>query len=297
MKRVCVMETASQKTKQRSVLYMVLCACLWSIAGILIKMIPWNAIVIAGARSAIAAVVVFIFMRMTGYKMKINRASVLSGFSIAGTFFAFVTANKMTTSANAIVLQFTSPVFIMILSALIYRQRFHKADLITVVVTMFGISLFFFDKLGTGNLIGNCLGIVAGVFMAGMYVITGHTDEDSRMSGILLGHVFTALFGLPVAFFVQTPITSVIMINVLLLGVLQLGIPYILYGLAVKNCPPLACSLIGALEPLLNPVWVFLFNGEAPGKMALIGGVIVIAAVTGWCVWRDRYIKSSQEAM
>jgi Predicted permease, DMT superfamily len=273
---------------------MAVCACLWSIAGILIKMIPWNSLVIAGMRSAIAAVVVLIFMRITGRRLKVNRASVLGGISIAGTFLAFVSANKLTTSANAIVLQFTSPVFIMILSALVFHQHFRKVDLITVIVTLFGISLFFFDKLGAGSLLGNCLGILAGMFMGGMYVVTGNTDEDSRMSGIFLGHVFTAVVGLPMIFFFPTPVTSTVVVSILALGVVQLGIPYILYGLAVKDCPPLACSLIGALEPLLNPVWVFLFNGEAPGKFALIGGVIVIFAVTGWCVWRDRFVKDSQ---
>lgn len=285
----------ARQTKH-SILLMTSCAFLWSIAGIFIKLIPWNPMVIAGMRSAIAAVVVAIFIRVTGKKIKINRASVIGGISIAGTFFAFVTANKMTTSANAIVLQFTSPVFIMIISALVYHQHFHKVDLATVGITVFGISLFFFDKLGAGSLLGNCLGILAGLFMGGMYVVTGRTDEDSRMSGILLGHVFTALIGVPMLFFFPAPVTSTAVISIVVLGILQLGIPYILYGLAVKDCPPLACSLIGAIEPLLNPVWVFIFNGEAPGVFALIGGVIVIAAVTGWCVWRDKFVEENKAA-
>ncbi|NLG92074.1 MAG: EamA family transporter, partial [Clostridiales bacterium] len=102
----------------------------------------------------------------------------------------------MTTAANAIVLQFTSPVFIMILSAFFFHQRFYKADIIAVAFTLTGISLFFFDKLGTGNLIGNCLAILAGLFMAGMYVFTGRMDDDARMSGILFGHLFTAVIGI-----------------------------------------------------------------------------------------------------
>lgn len=287
---------ASTKSEKNAISLMAACAGLWSIAGIFIKMIPWNPFVISGLRSLIAAAVVAVFMYVTKKQVKINRASVISGFFIMGTFFAFVSANKMTTAANAIVLQFTSPVFILIISALVFHQRFHKADLITVVVTLFGISLFFFDKLGSGSLLGNCLGIIAGLFMAGMYVVTGRTDEDSRMSGILLGHVFTALIGVPMIFVFPTPVSSTAIWSILALGVIQLGIPYILYGLAVKSCPPLACSLIGAIEPLLNPVWVFLFNGEVPGLYALIGGVIVISAVTGWCVWRDRFVSKHSAA-
>jgi len=265
------------------------------IAGIFIKLVPWNAMVIAGFRSLIAAVVVLVFMRMTGRRVKLNLSSFQSGVCIAATFFAFVSANKMTTAANAIVLQFTSPVFILIISALVFHQHFHRMDLITVVVTLFGISLFFFDKLGAGKLIGNCLAILAGLFMAGMYVITGRTDDDSRMSGILFGHLLTAVIGVPMIFIFPTPVSSTAVISILALGVIQLGIPYILYGLAVKDCPPLACSLVGAIEPLLNPLWVFLFDGERPGKFALLGGAIVIAAVTGWCVWRDRFVSVNSQ--
>ena len=283
---------ASQSEKH-AVFLMAACAGLWSIAGIFIKLIPWNSLVIAGLRSLIAAVVVFLYMYVAKIKIKINRSSVVSGFFIAGTFLAFVSANKLTTAANAIVLQFTSPVFILVISALVFHQRFHKMDLLTVVVTLFGISMFFFDKLGTGSLLGNCLGIFAGLFMAGMYVVTGRTDADSRMSGILLGHVFTALIGVPLIFVFPTPVTSQAVMSILALGIVQLGIPYIFYGLAVKSCPPLACSLIGAIEPLLNPVWVFLFNGEVPGVYALFGGVIVISAVTAWCVWRDHFVAAS----
>jgi Predicted permease, DMT superfamily len=274
---------------------MAVCAGLWSIAGIFIKLVPWNAMVIAGFRSLIAAVVVLVFMRMTGRRVKLNLSSFQSGVCIAATFFAFVSANKMTTAANAIVLQFTSPVFILIISALVFHQHFHRMDLITVVVTLFGISLFFFDKLGAGKLIGNCLAILAGLFMAGMYVITGRTDDDSRMSGILFGHLLTAVIGVPMIFIFPTPVSSTAVISILALGVIQLGIPYILYGLAVKDCPPLACSLVGAIEPLLNPLWVFLFDGERPGKFALLGGAIVIAAVTGWCVWRDRFVSVNSQ--
>lgn len=284
---------ASSKSQRNAIVRMASCAGLWSIAGIFIKLIPWNALVIAGFRSLIAAVVVLVFMRVTKRRVKINFSSIVGGFFVASTFFAFVSANKMTTAANAIVLQFTSPVFIMIISAIFFHQRFHKADFIAVITTLFGISLFFFDQLGAGSLLGNCIAILAGAFMAGMYVITGRADEDSRMSGILLGHVFTALIGIPMVFVFPTPVTSTAVMSILVLGIVQLGIPYVLYGLAVKNCPPLACSLIGAIEPLLNPVWVFLFNGEVPGIYALIGGVIVIGAVTAWCVWRDRFVENS----
>ena len=288
----------SPKAERQAIALMAICAGLWSIAGIFIKLIPWNPLVIAGFRSLISAVVVFLFMYVTKMNVKLNRSSLVSGILVCATFLAFVSANKMTTAANAIVLQFTAPVFILVISALLFHQRFQIADLITVIITLLGISLFFFDKLGMGSFVGNLLSILSGLFMAGMYIVTGRADQDSRMSGILFGHLLTAIIGIPMVFIFPTPVTSTAILSILALGVVQLGIPYILYGLAVKNCPPLACSLIGAIEPLLNPVWVFVFNGEKPGIYALFGGVIVIAAVTSWCVWHNRFLmKNSQDTI
>ena len=124
--------------------------------------------------------------------------------------------------------------------------------------------------------------------MAAMYLAVGNCNPEARFSGMLMGHLLTAIVGLPAAFFTPTPITGTALLNIVILGVLQLGLPYLLFALAVEHCPPLACSLLGALEPLLNPLWVFLFDGEAPGLFALLGGVVVIASVTIWCIWRDR---------
>ncbi|HML38946.1 MAG TPA: EamA family transporter [Bacillota bacterium] len=275
-------------SKNQAVLYMMLCAVLWSTAGILIKFLPWNPLVIAGFRSLISAGIYLLYMRYEKAKFKWNRDSVTGGLALMGTFIFFVAANKFTTSANAIVLQYSAPIFILILSAVVYRQKFRMGDVLTVAVTSAGISLFFLDKLSGGYLMGNLFGLAAGVSFASMFVVTGHADDDSRASGILLGHVFTAIVGIPFAFFSPTPVTLSTVAVIVAMGVFQLGIPYILYGIAVRRCSPLACSLISVIEPLLNPLWVFLFNGEAPGFFALIGGVVVISAVAAWSVWSGK---------
>lgn len=277
------MGSTQESGRRKGIVFMVMCAALWSIAGIFIKLIPWHPLVIAGFRSLISAGVFAVYMKARKLSFRINRASILSGVSLTLTFFAFVTANKLTTSANAIVLQFVAPVFILLISAVLYHQRFSRADVITVFLTLAGISLFFFDQLSGGYLAGNLIAIFAGFTMAWMYVLTGRADDESRMSGILIGHLITAVVGIPFVFVFETPVSFGAMASILVLGVVQLGIPYVLYGIAVKTCPPLACSLIGAVEPLLNPLWVFLFDGERPGVFALIGGVIVIGTITLWC--------------
>ena len=282
--------------KRKAILQMLLCATMWSTAGIFIKLIPWNSFVIAGWRSLISAGTVYLFLRIFKIKYRFGKRSVMMGLFMFLTFNCFVLANKLTTAANAIVLQFTAPMFLMAFSAVLFHEKFRKADIIAVIATMGGIALFFFDKLAGGYVIGNIVSILAGAVMASMYLAIGKADEETRMGGMLLGHLFTAAVGIPVTFFVSTPVSTVSILCIIGLGIIQLGIPYILLVLSSKNCPPLACSLLGAVEPLLNPVWVFLFTGEAPGALALVGGAIVIATITIWCIWQNKHPSSKHEA-
>lgn len=271
--------------KRRATLYMAACAILWSIGGLLIKLIPWHPVIIASMRSLVAAGVFWLYMRKEGYRIVWNKSSVWGGVFLCAVFLFFVTANKLTTAANAIVLQFTNPVFILLFSVAFLGQKFRKGDVVSVLATLAGISLFFFDQLSPGNLLGNGISILAGICLAGMFLITGHANPEDRFSSILFGHLFMAAIGIPFLFLSPPTLTTPSVLSILALGIFQLGIPYVLYGMAAKHCSPLACSLIGALEPLLNPVWVFLFYGEAPGFYALIGGVIVITSVATWIIW------------
>jgi len=275
-------------SKRKAILQMLVCATMWSTAGIFIKLIPWSPFVIAGWRSLISAGTVLLFLWIWKIKFRFNLHAVMMGVLMCLTFFSFVTANKLTSAANAIVLQFTAPLFLMVFSAILFHEKFRRADLVAVLFTMGGIALFFFDKLSGGFLLGNCVAILAGAFMAAMYLTIGKVDEETKMGGMLLGHLFTAAIGIPVTFFTPTPINTTAVLCILGLGIVQLGVPYILLTLSSKNCPPLACSLLGAIEPLLNPVWVFIFSGEAPGLFALIGGVIVIVSITLWCIWQSK---------
>ena len=274
-------------TRNRAILEMLLCAALWSIAGIFIKLIPWNSIVIAGLRSLIAGLVMFVYMRARGIGFTADRRSLAGGAALCLTLTCFVAANKLTTAANSIVLQFTAPMFIVVFSALFLKKRFSRADVLAVVLTMAGISLFFFDQLTPGHLAGNCVAIFAGMAFACYYMSLEGASESQRMSAILIAHGLTFLVGLPSTFVYPPELSAAPVACILVLGVVQLGIPYVLLGRASGACPPLACSLLGAVEPLLNPVWVFIFDGEAPGLWALIGGVVVVATITVWCVYGD----------
>lgn len=276
----------SDKTK--ATLEMLLCAALWSIAGIFMKLLPWNGFAVASLRSLIAGLTIAAYMLLRRIRPSVTPRTLKAGVMTGCVYLCFACANKLTTAANAIVLQFVAPVFIVVFSALFLKQRIRRADLAVVLFTLLGIALFFFDSLAPGYVLGNLVAIASGMFMAGMFMMVGEIRGEERFSAILIGQCFTFLVGLPFVFLTKPVFTGTAVISILVLGVFQLGISYILYAKAAENCPPLACSLLSALEPLLNPVWVFLFDGERPGLFALVGAVIVICSITVWTVFGQK---------
>lgn len=277
---------------------MVLCGVLWSTAGIFIKWINWNPLIISGFRGLISAGVLYAYMKLTGRHIKVGRNSLMTAVGLGGSATLFTIANKLTTAANSIVLQFTNPIFILIIFALFFGRKLRKGDVLAVAIIMGGIALFFFDQLTPGKMLGNIVAIGAGVLLAVMYVFTGESqdDDDMRITGVFFAHILSFFVGLPFAF-IYTPevILPREILCLLALGIFQLGLSYVLFCIASKDCSPLACSLIGALEPLLNPVWVFIFDGEAPGIFALIGGVIVIGTICLWCIYDAKVDKKTLE--
>lgn len=277
-------------TQRRGIVYLALCAVLWSTAGVLIKLIDWNALVIGGFRSGIAALVLWLVLWREGFpRPAVNRSTLLTGLCLGGTTALFVTANKLTTAANAIVLQSANPIFVLLFCALWRRQRFSRRDLAVVLVVMLGVALFFLDDLSPGSLLGNLLALCAAVLLGLAFIFaSGAASLHETMSGVLLGHLFSTLVGIPFLLLDPPAFTPVSVAAVVFLGVFQLGIPYVLFSYGARVCPPLAISLIGMLEPIFNPIWVALFMGEIPGPLALLGGAMVIVTLCVWCVSNAR---------
>ncbi|MGE4353755.1 MAG: DMT family transporter [Oscillospiraceae bacterium] len=275
--------------KNIAIVQMIICATMWSTGGIFMKLVPWHPMVLSGMRSLVAGITIAVFILASHQKFIFSKKTFLSGVALCSTYTFFVIANKLTTAANAIVLQFTAPVFIVLISVLFLHARFSNGDVAAVGLTLVGIAMFFFDQLTPGGLLGNIAGIMAGISMAFMYITNGKSANDERFSAIFIAQIMCFLIGVPFIGAGSLPaVNPVIVGSILFLGALQLGIPYILYGKAAEHCPPLACCLLGAIEPLLNPVWVFLFNGERPGQMALIGGAVVILTITVWTALSGR---------
>ena len=265
------------ETKRNTAIkYMIIASVLWSIGGIFIKLINWNPMAIAGSRSAIAALVMMVYLKK--FKFKINKSMLICSCSYSLLVILFVSANKLTTSANAILLQFTSPVWVALLSRAILKQKISRIDGITIIFVILGMIMFFIDELEMSYLLGNILAILSGIVMAGMILLFQQQKENSLVEITLLGNVITAIVGIPFYFISSPGMESVL--PLFILGVFQLGIPYLLYVLAIPNVTAIDAVLIPVLEPLLNPLWVFIFAKESPTLFSLLGGGLVLISVT-----------------
>ena len=265
------------ETKRNTAIkYMIIASVLWSIGGIFIKLINWNPMAIAGSRSAIAALVMMGYLKK--FKFKINKSMLICACSYSLLVILFVSANKLTTSANAILLQFTSPVWVALLSRAILKQKISRIDGITIIFVILGMIMFFIDELEMSYLLGNILAILSGIVMAGMILLFQQQKENSLVEITLLGNVITAIVGIPFYFISSPGMESVL--PLFILGVFQLGIPYLLYVLAIPNVTAIDAVLIPVLEPLLNPLWVFIFAKESPTFFSLLGGGLVLLSVT-----------------
>lgn len=268
------------KERNQAILFLVGAATLWSLGGLLIKSVTWNPLAIAGTRSGIAALVMLLFQRKLHFTW--SKTQIAGALAYAGTVILFVTANKLTTAANAILLQYTAPVYTAWLSAWLLKEKTSKLDWLTIAVVLSGMGLFFVDKLSIGNISGNICAIFSGITFGLTAVLLRKQKDGSPLESIILGNILTALIGLP--FILHSAPEPSSWLPLVILGIFQLGISYVLYALAIRYVTALEAILIPIIEPILNPIWVFLVMGEITGPWALIGGIIVLVSVTGRCV-------------
>ena len=199
----------------------------------------------------------------------------------------FISANKLTTAANAIVLQYTAPIFVVLITVFILKRKLKAHEIIAVLVAIMGVVLFFLDQMSPQGMLGNILATTSGFFMGLVYALSGEIKDDGeRISGLVIGHALLAVIGIPIGLIYTDPanITLVPILLVVFLGTVQMGIPYVLFGRASVMISGVELSLITMLEPMLNPIWVALIYGEIPGPRALFGAVLIIGAVVAYTV-------------
>ena len=268
------------KSTVSPLVFVLAAALLWSTGGFFIKWTKLSGLELSFYRCFFGAIVVAILTRREGFGL--NAVMAIASVLYAVLLILFVLATKETTAANAIFLQYTAPVYLLILEPLIYKEKFRSRDLITVVVCVGGMMLFFVGKLRPQDVTGNLLALTSGLCFALYFLLLRHPKarEVNRASSVIYGNLLaalmTALFGLRAL----GQLDRFDWFSVLYLGLVQIGLAYTLFTVAMaRGVRSLDAGIIGYAEPVLNPVWVFLFLGERPSSWAILGGAIIIMAV------------------
>jgi len=259
-------------------------ALLWSSSGLFIKVLTLNALQIACFRSLLAAVALLAFVKALGWKAPLRPDALALGCAAAyaGLLILFVAATKLTTAANAIFLQFSAPIYLVFLEPWVFKRPVAGRDLAAVAVCLGGMGLFFMGRLEAGSLVGNLLGMASGVCLALFSLLLKLKRErnpgENPIGAIILGNVLVAAVCLPFAMPGFHP--SLRQGGILLfLGVFQIALAYVLFNAGMRHLTATASIVVGTLEAVLNPVWVFLGMGERPSPWALLGGAVVLGVV------------------
>jgi drug/metabolite transporter (DMT)-like permease len=270
----------SQKQNVSPLLYILIAAVLWSTGGLFIKWTILPAFAVLFYRSCFALLVVAFVTRKQGFGL--NKVTAVASVLYAALIVLFVTATKMTTAANAIFLQYTAPVYLLIFEPLIYKEKFRARDLVTVLVCLGGMTLFFVGKLRPEDVAGNILALASGVTFAAYFLLLRHPSSRlvNRASSAIYGNILVILLAFPWGLAALPGLTQHDALSVIYLGTIQIGLAYVLFTYAMAHgVRSLDAGIIGYAEPVLNPLWVFLVLGEKPSQWALLGGAIIIVAV------------------
>lgn len=249
-----------------------------STSGLMIKLSSWDALALNGARSLLAAAVFWIYLRRPNFTW--SRAQIGGAFIYAVMLITFVVATRWTTAANAVFLQFTAPIWVALFGIWLLGERPLRSDWLTMIVVGFGMLLFFGGELSPQGYRGNLVAIFSGVCMALFFIALRMQKDGSPTETVLLGNLIAGVIGLPFIIFGDQPINTREISILLFLGIFQLGLPFIVITLAVKRLSAIQTILIQTLEPVLNPIWVFIIIDERPSTSALAGAIIVASAVT-----------------
>ncbi|MCL2425602.1 MAG: DMT family transporter [Oscillospiraceae bacterium] len=292
------MQTIENKSRNGP-LFIALASLCWSFGGLFIRFIPWSAMSIVGIRAFLAAIVFIIYRR--NVKLEFTRGNVFTALCLSATTILYVYANQLTTAAAAILLQFTAPIFIILIYLVFYGKKPSLSAIVAVFMTLVGMMLFFVENLEYGALLGNIFALLSGLSMAGVYVCNKRPDTNPE-NALFLGFLINSIIGLP---FAITGVTADIgpWVAVFFLGVVQVGFAYIFFSKGIKKTSALLACLTSTVEPILNPIWVmlaglwgFLPVTEIPGIFALIGGIVIILTVVGYNMYIERTSKNASGA-
>jgi drug/metabolite transporter (DMT)-like permease len=264
-------------------------AVLWSTSGLFIKILPWHPLLIAGGRSLLAVGVLLLLRPLIAvpgqrgkhgqHDYREHRYFLASGFAYFATLVLFVIANKLTTSANAILLQYGAPVWGTLLGWLWVGEKPRRENWGALGAVLLGLVVFFKDSLGTGNFLGDLLAAISGVTFGAHSVFMRLQKNGNPSDSMILAHALTVAVSVPFLFMAPPVITSGSMGAILFMGLFQIGLASFLFSYGLKRIPVMQTLMLCVIEPVLNPTWVLLVTGERPRMSAVLGGGIIIFSV------------------
>jgi drug/metabolite transporter (DMT)-like permease len=262
-------------TQKKALLLIALVAVLWSSGGLLIKLVSWNPLALAGMRSLISAVFLLVLAR--GRRFNFSPVALAGALAYAATLISFVAATKLTTAANAILLQYTAPIYVALLGGWFLHEHINWKDWLAIAAVLGGMSFFFLGRLSLTGMSGNLLAIGSGLFFASLVLLLRKQKDANPLQSIIMGNIFVFFIGLPFCHALQFSKGNIA--GILALGIFQIAIPYLLYSIAIRHVRAFDAVLVMTLEPVLNPIWVWLVIAEVPGPWSIVGGLIVISAI------------------
>lgn len=277
---------------KKGLIYISFSALLWSSGGLFIKVITLDAYQISFYRSGIAAVTILIIClyKKVNLKFEFDIISILCSLTFAFILILFVLATKLTTAANAIFLQFTAPIYLLLLEPVFLKTKFEKRNLIALIFCFAGMTLFFFGRLDMSSIQGNLLAICSGICFALFSLFLKWKKQihktESTIIYIITGNILVCIFCLPLIYD-KLMIESDQLVYLLFMGVFQIGISYIIFNEGIKYISAIESMIIAMLEAILNPIWVFLGVGETPSVYSIAGSLIILMAI----LWRNLFLK------
>ena len=260
----------------KGILAVFLTAILWSSGGLFIKLISLSSMQLSFFRCLIAAVIFAVLFRKK--ILKVNIPALFNSIAYAAVLILFVIATKTTTAANAIFLQSTAPICVLIFEPVLTKTKWERINIITIAVCFVGMILFFMGDLTPGDIEGNIAALLAGIAFATFFLGMKKNDPQYGESSIFYGNVIVTLICIPFI----TDMNSISFQDfamVSFLGVFQIAFAYALFSYGLKRIIAVEASIISMFEPVLNPIWVFIGYGEVPSFYAIIGGIIIISAI------------------
>jgi drug/metabolite transporter (DMT)-like permease len=273
-----------------------LSAVLWSTAGLFIKFVSWHPSVIVGSRS-ILALAFLLTVRLITRKNHDKPIRILPlmgcGFWYAATMICFVTANKHTTSANAILLQFTSPIWAAFLGLLLLKEKPHWEQWLALPFISMGMVLIVSSGLSGGSIFGDSIALLSGLTFAATSIAMRSQKDANTYDVMICAHIIAIIYSIP--FFIKYPpimdLRSIL--SVIFMGLGVIGVASLTFSYGIKYVTAIQSQLIVAVEPVLNPVWVLLGTGEIPGIPVISGGGIIILAIVISSVITTRRLTQS----